>query len=298
MAALGLFISLLLSIQFILGTAATPKTLVVVKDDFSKYSYSRFFKSLKRRGHKLTIKASTDKSIKLTEYGESLYSNLIILSPSSKTIGELTYKDMLTFIDNGNNLFIGVDASYSDLFKKIADRTGIELSKNVVYDHMSYDMLRSGESLSNDIILLSNWPKYKAVIPSSSEVPSAPILYEGIGMKLKKNAHLSLSLLSGNIGTYSSNKQKSNGPIDKSIGSSGNQLSLIAALQMRNNARVTFVGSLKMLSDEYFISPIQRASDQKQFDKSGNEEFMALISSWSFGERGILRFVCVCQSTW
>jgi len=79
------------------------------------------------------------------------------------------------------------------------------------------------------------------------------------------------------------------GPIDKSIISSGNSLSLIAALQMRNNARITFIGSLKMLSDEYFISAIKSSSDDTEYDKSGNEEFMALISSWSFGERGILR---------
>merc|ERR1712154_106540 len=33
----------------------------------------------------------------------------------------------------------------------------------------------------------------------------------------------------------------------------------------------------------------QQSSDGKSFDKSGNEQFMALISAWSFGERGILR---------
>jgi len=233
-------------------------------------------------------KSSTDKSIKLTEYGESLYDNLLLLSPSSKQIGDLSYKDILTFIDNGNNLLIGIDETYSDLTKKIADRCGIELDskKSHIYDHLSYDLLRNDDALNNDIILLSNWPKYKALIASKEEIPSAPVLYKGIGMKLKKNAHLTLSLLSGNIHSYSTS---SNGPLDKAIVSSGNALSLIAALQMRNNARITFIGSLQMLSDEYFVSPIMSSVDNTKYETSGNQQFMALISKWAFGERGILR---------
>lgn len=244
----------------------------------------------------MSIKSATDKSIKLTEFGESLYNNLILLSPSSKEIGDLTFKDILTFIDNGNNLFVGVDNDYSaDLTKKIAERCGIELhAKNSnVYDHVSYDVLRTdgsgtdSDTLRNNVVLLSNWPKYKAVIASDQELPSAPVLYSGIGMSFKANAHLTLSLLSGNVHTYSA--LNSDEPLEKSIVNSGNSLSLIAALQMRNNARITFVGSLKMLSDEYFISPIQSSVDGKQYAKSGNEEFLALVSAWSFGERGILR---------
>eukprot|EP01083_Nonionella_stella_P199215 730675_1 len=274
--------------------AVAPSTLVVVKDDFSKYTYSRLFKSLKRRGHAISIKSSVDKSIKLTEYGESLYSNLIILSPSSKQIGDLSYKDILNFIDAGNNVLIGLDHTYSSEFiKKIADRCGIDLlSKNTkVYDHLSYDTLRKHSSLNalaHDTILLSNWPKYRALIPSDAQEPSAPILYNGIGMKLKKNSHLSLSLLSGNSGTYATDSD-ANGPIDKAILSSGSALSLIAALQMRNNARITFIGSLKMLSDEYFVSPVQSSWDGKRYEKSGNEELMALVSAWAFGEVGVLR---------
>ena len=179
-----------------------PLTLVVVEDDFSKYTYSRFFKSLKRRGHKLTIKSATDKGgIKLTEYGESLYNNLIILSPSSKQIGDLSYKDILTFIDNGNNLFIAINENYSnDFIGKIADRCGINIHSKTskVIDHLNYDLLKKDESLNNDIILLSNWPKYNAIIGDKKDIPSAPILYKGIGMTLKKNSHLTLSLLSGN----------------------------------------------------------------------------------------------------
>eukprot|EP00483_Globobulimina_turgida_P010581 UN10602 len=252
-----LFLSLLslLSLQFV---SAAPQTLVVVKDDFSKYTYSRFFKSLKRRGHKISIKSSTDKTIKLTEYGESLYNNLIILSPASKQIGDLSYKEILTFIDNGNNLFIGINDQYSsDLIKKLADRCGIEIhpKTSAVYDHTNYDMLRSGNALNNDVILLNNWPlSLTSIIKTPSDIPSAPLLYSGIGMKFKKTSHLTVSLLSGNIETYSTDNSNT-GPIEKAIISSGNALSLIAALQMKNNARITLVGSLKMLSDEYYVSP-------------------------------------------
>ena len=241
-----------LCLSILIKIALCAANISVVEDDFSKYTYSRFFKSLKRRGHKLTIKSATDKTIKLTEYGESLYDNLLILSPSSKQIGELTYKDLLTFIDNGNNLFIAIDENYSnDFVGKIADRCGIALhsKKSKVIDHLNFDLLKKDNSLDNDIILLSNWPKHKAIIANKNEIPSAPVLFSGIGMSFKKNSHLTLSLLSGNQQTYSKDYSIQT-PIDKSIIDSGNKLSLIAALQMRNNARITFLGSLKMLSDE------------------------------------------------
>ena len=234
-----------------------PKTLVVVDDDYSKYRYSRFFKSLKRRGHRLSIKAASDRSIKLLEFGESLYSNLILLSPSSGQIGDLKAKDVLSFIDRGNNVFIGVDDSYStDFTKKIVDRCGIELhaASSKVVDHVHFDVIRSDDALQHNVVAVS---MDEATVSDtvfggldSSDIPSAPMLYSGIGLTVKKKAHLTQCLLSGHSATYSVDSSVGSGPMEKAIVSSGSSLSLVAALQTRSNARVTVIGSLRALSDE------------------------------------------------
>lgn len=82
MSWLLLLFTLFITLSF---SKKTPKTLVFVKDEYSKYSYSRFFKSLKRRGHKLTVKTPETKLVKLQEYGEYLFDNLIILDSSSSS---------------------------------------------------------------------------------------------------------------------------------------------------------------------------------------------------------------------
>ena len=53
-------------------------------------------------------------------------------------------------------------------------------------------------------------------------------------------------------------------PIDDYPLAIGTNTLLVAALQARNNARVVFVGSLDFFSDEFFTSPVQKASGGKK----------------------------------
>ncbi|CAG8677307.1 10463_t:CDS:2, partial [Cetraspora pellucida] len=55
----------------------------------------------------------------------------------------------------------------------------------------------------------------------------------------------------------------------------GNEVMLVSALQARNNARVTFVGSIELFSD--------------RFPKSGNEDFAKDLTKWTFQEKGVLK---------
>lgn len=267
-------------------------TLVIVSDDFSKYTYSRFFKSLKRRGHKLQIKPCTDKSIQLLQYGESLYDNLIILSPSATKLGDLSYKDILLYMDHINtNVFIAVDQSSSDFIRKIADRCGIKIHSkdSIIRDHMSYDAQRA--LLNHDVIITDHWSSF---VVKDEHKRLQPVLYSGIGMSFKARSHLTLSLLTGNAHTHSISTENENAPPEKRIISSGEELSLVSALQMRNNGRVTFVGSLKMLSDEYLLATICNSmADECTDEHYGNARFIEYISEWTFGERAILRAVNV-----
>eukprot|EP01114_Cavostelium_apophysatum_P017985 TRINITY_DN5466_c0_g1_i1.p1 TRINITY_DN5466_c0_g1~~TRINITY_DN5466_c0_g1_i1.p1 ORF type:complete len:208 (-),score=56.41 TRINITY_DN5466_c0_g1_i1:46-669(-) len=60
-------------------------------------------------------------------------------------------------------------------------------------------------------------------------------------------------------------------------------------MQARNNARVVFSGSLQLFSDRFFTSNVQRTTDTKRFEKSGNEQFAKQVASWAFQEKGVLR---------
>ncbi|XP_050548530.1 dolichyl-diphosphooligosaccharide--protein glycosyltransferase 48 kDa subunit-like, partial [Daktulosphaira vitifoliae] len=69
----------------------------------------------------------------------------------------------------------------------------------------------------------------------------------------------------------------------------GKDLLLIAALQARNNARVVFSGSLYFFSDSAFKSSIQRITDGKTHDISGNQEAAINIALWTLKDRGVIR---------
>lgn len=69
--------------------------------------------------------------------------------------------------------------------------------------------------------------------------------------------------------------------------SAGTQLALVAAVQARNNARLTVVGSDEVFTDEFFDRK-GIAMDGTRI-ASGNREFAQKIVSWTFQETGVLR---------
>ena len=58
----------------------------------------------------------------------------------------------------------------------------------------------------------------------------------------------------------------------------GEKISLISAVQARNNARIIFAGSLELFEDQYVKS-----------SETSNRLLIDEISKWNFGENGILK---------
>jgi len=142
------------------------------------------------------------------------------------------------------------------------------------------------DPIYHEVIVSNNWIKNKAIFDNNNE---SPILYRGIGISIKSNSQLSYTILHGNPSIYSTLIDDNSAPPEKNIINSGLTTSLIATLQLRNNSRVTLIGSLDFLSDKFFTSSITWSKNNKYYNKSGNEEICKQISSWTFGERGILR---------
>jgi hypothetical protein len=70
------------------------KRVLVLLDNFGvRESHSTYFKLLKDSGFQLTFKTADDSSLALSKYGEYLYDNLIIFSPSvvGKSTGHFVF---------------------------------------------------------------------------------------------------------------------------------------------------------------------------------------------------------------
>ena len=69
---------------------------------------------------------------------------------------------------------------------------------------------------------------------------------------------------------------------DSKIFAAGKETVLVSSLQARNNARVVFVGSMKMLSDNFFVKRINGK-------KVANQNFASDLLNWNLQLKSVLR---------
>lgn len=121
------------------GEVIGMETLIIVQDKLSEDRYSEFFSDLKDNGLHLTIKSHTEK-IKLKEFDNYLYENIILMAPGASTFGGgINIYDILKFIDSGRNMMVIVDSNISKKMSDLAYEYGIffESPNSMLYDHFN-----------------------------------------------------------------------------------------------------------------------------------------------------------------
>lgn len=288
MSNLLLFCFVLFTGHLAYGSDTGKKTLILVDNFLIKESHSIFFKSLKDRGHQLTFKSADDSSLTLFKYGDLLYDNLILFSPKVEEFGgKISKKMILDFIDEGGNLLMATGSKPGVLLREIAVECGVEIDSpgtspvgSFVIDHFHYDTSDPSHSLiSVDPENLIDAP----IIVGSRKI--SPLLYKGIGLLVNNSNPLVLRLLTAYSTSYSFDPFAD---IEKTPHLIGQETTLLAAVQTRNNARAVFSGSLDFFSDAGFLSKISKV-DGKEYTKSSNEEVVNHLSRWLFKETGVIR---------
>lgn len=236
------------------------------------------------RGYRLIFKLADDPSLALMKYGHYLYKNIIIFAPSVEDFGgDVNIESISKFVDNGGNVLVAGNTASGSAIRELAAEFGFELDEEnaAVIDHLSYDLSDDGTH-TRIIVPPRNIIDSKYILPKIE----SPLIYHGTAILVDKNNPLALQILTGNKSSYSYNPFNSVTEYPHILGSS---LTLIAALQARNNARVVFSGSIYFFSDNAFTSQLNCVTSQKHYDVSGNKEFSSFLSKWVFGESGYLR---------
>ena len=223
------------------------------------------------------VKEYSDRTLELFKYGDIMYDNLVLLAPSSDlTSGKLDVDAILEYIDKGKNVFVAVDETISPALREVGAECGVvfEESPRKVVDHFK------ALSESNDDTLFQTSPAsllQLSSIFSQDTLHSGKLLYEGIAHRTDSISppKLNLPLLTGSYTSYAPSKD--------SFFASGKDAVLVSALQARNNARVVFCGSLKMLSDSFF----SRTDDEG--NKFANQKFVQDLLLWNFQQKSVLR---------
>jgi len=263
--------------------ANTGRGLVLLDSLHQRNTHATFFKSLESL-YKLDYQESTSPKLALSSYGEYLYDVLVIFAPHTEEFGgQITLDAVLNFIDDGHNVLIAGAPDMTDAVREIAKECGVEFEDEdtFIVDHFNFD--KSDFDGDHTLIVADNLLENATVVTGK---PRAPVLFRGVGHTIEGN-NLLLPILRASSTAYSASEKS-----DLSSAAKGRDLILISALQARNNARVTFSGSLEFFSDKFFQSSVQRysaAGTSKTFEKSGNEELSQSLVMWTFGKQGVLR---------
>eukprot|EP01122_Echinamoeba_exundans_P006038 TRINITY_DN1628_c0_g1_i1.p1 TRINITY_DN1628_c0_g1~~TRINITY_DN1628_c0_g1_i1.p1 ORF type:complete len:423 (-),score=126.98 TRINITY_DN1628_c0_g1_i1:187-1455(-) len=247
------------------------RVMVLLDSVAQQSSYSRFFGSLRERGYELSFFGADDQTLTLSEYGQYLYDNLIILSNRVEEFGGLVdVASIVDFIDSGRNVIIAGDVAQSSTIRELAAEVGaiFEDKAKLVVDHLRHDAADSDHGR-----LIVNVASDQKDLLGSDKFD--PVLFRGTSFTLKA-ASVESGLLFPILRARSSSY-----PQPRAV--------LVAGLQARNNARVVISGSTALFSDKLFNSRVESASGDVKADRSGNERFVTELSKWGLKERGVLR---------
>jgi oligosaccharyltransferase complex subunit beta len=264
---------------------AGKRTLVLVDDLGMQKSHASFFSSLTDLGMELTVKGvDQDSDIVVQEFGEWHYDNIVLFAPEAEEFGTLDVDDLKAFVEGGGNVIVGVDSAVGASIREFAAVSGVDFDREgvVVIDHWGFDEKHD----EGDHTLVSTWGYAPApsVVGSLASDSSRPVVFQGVAQHVASDNVLAVKTLTASATAYAADPEQ---PVGDAPASAGTDTVLVTSIQGRNNARVTFLGSLFMCSDEAYTMGAQPAGQARV--ENANEEFCSTVAAWTFQHRGVLR---------
>ena len=271
----------------------SKKTLVLLDDWHNVATNSVFWNQIKKMGYEIDFKMANDKEIKLTNYGEYIYENIVFFAPTYVDSGknEITIEKLLKFIDDGHDLMIFGSSDAGKFVRSLVNEFGADFDdfdsqvKDSIYLHYNPKEVSLNKQLldlyDDEIIISKNVIKISNIFKN----PKGYILYKGIGMDLDPQNKYVFPILSGDTNSYSVSKNTGE------VFSNGEHIKLVNGYQARNNRRVVVLGSTEICSDKFYY--LSMGEDNKSMLESPNAVFCADLLNWNFQRTGVLKFTNV-----
>eukprot|EP00884_Botryococcus_braunii_P008365 jgi/Botrbrau1/1752/Bobra.0217s0010.1 len=277
----------LLFVQIWSFAAASEKVLVLLEDLSIKNTHSLYFNSLTQSGFDLTFRRVDDRSLRLREWDNWVYDKLVLFAANVlEWGGAVDTEAILEFVEAGHDLIMAVDSTVTDDLRGLAADLGLDIEAHgtTVIDHVA-NVVGKG-ALDHSLVFSSNVIASKPVTGDYfKKAAEAPVVFQGIGLTIAPESQLAIKVLGGGPTTISSRGSKA-GEQAPAVGAAS--LTLVGAVQLRNNARFLLAGSIALFSNDLWGTAFQTNAAQK-FPKTGNAEFALAISRWAFQQSGKLR---------
>lgn len=289
-------------------SSSGSRLLVVLEDLAEKDKYSEFWSDLQctyrcslcnshvahanfvtARGYQLTIESPKTSGLSLFQHDERAYDHLIIFPPKSKGLGPaLTAHILLEFAQKEGNVILALSANSPTPTNIVSLLLELDIHlptdrNSLVIDHFNYDAVSAAEK--HDVLLVSTPEPLRAGVQNYFAGQGVIAVPRAVGQTLGNASPLLAPILRAPRTAYSYNPKDEADAVEDPF-ATGEQLSLVTALQARNSARFTVLGSSELLENTWFNAKVKYAG---QTVKTFNREFAQKLSAWTFKEIGVLQ---------
>jgi oligosaccharyltransferase complex subunit beta len=241
------------------------------------------------RGFQVAFESPKSDKLNLFSLGERAYDHILLFPPSGKAYGNaLSPNTLLEFLNNDGNILLGLsaDSPTPTAIVSLLLELDIHLPPDrhaVVVDHFNYDAAAAQEK--HDVIIVEAPKPIRKDVKNYFGGEKPLVVPHAVGQVLGNASPLLAPILRAPSTAYSYNPKDDSDSVED-LFASGRQLSLVSALQARNSARFTVLGSVEMLQDKWFDDTV--TLDGKSVS-TGNRDFAAKVSGWTFKEFGVLK---------
>lgn len=218
------------------------------------------------RGYALTHRLTNAPAPLLTEHDESAFDHLLLFAPTAKgesgrsTLAsaqadalsaalpaDLSPQRLYDFVERSGNILLVLSPQLSELWRDFAREFAVDFDdrETRVVDHFQFHPVLDDGSHSALRLSLDATP---TPIISNATRDGPPVVYRGIAHAAGSQP-LSIPILRASPSAYSVDRNFVGTAEETFL--SGTAVTLVSALQAKNNARITFVGSMDLFSDEF-----------------------------------------------
>ena len=202
----------------------------------------------------------------------------------------LTPQILLDFINKDGNILVALSggAPPSTSVISLLLELNIHLSPDrhaLVVDHFNYDTISAAES--HDTLLLSRPGQLRSDLKNYFGGDGVLAFPKAAAQTLGNGSPLLVPILRAPETAYSYDAKDKEQTVEDTF-ATGSQLALVSAMQARNSARLTVLGSVESLQDKWFSASVKATGDGKEV-KTVNREFAQQLTSWAFKETGVIK---------
>lgn len=153
-------------------------------------------------------------------------------------------------------------------------------------DHFDYDTLSATDK--HDVLLLPRPGPIRNDTKAYFSGEGVLAIPRAAPQTLGTESALIAPILRAPATAYSYNPKESLGSVED-VTATGSQLAIVSAMQARNSARFTVLGSVESLQDKWFSATVKKPGDDGKGSKTVNREFAKQLTCWTFHEAGVLK---------